>query len=302
MHANNEDRQATRTAPAPPESKAPPLDLLRSFLRLYPFQPATALWRWFEVDALLRAPMPRGLGLDLGCGDGKLTQFVADRVGTWRLVGLDPDPAEIEMATLCPVYERLHCSRGDHIPEPAETFDFVFSNSVLEHIPDVRPVLREARRVIRPGGQLVLTVPSIDFRDCLAGPSLAWRALFGADRAAYLAEFDRRAAVLYYWEDATWSAELRAAGFQRIEVVPFLERSVVQRFEKLANATSGVLYKLFGGQDQPIEIQRKLGMRRSGQQMLRFAAAPMARVLAAALRVDPGAPPLYGCRLVRATT
>ena len=188
-----------RTAPATRESKAPPLDLLRSFLCLYPFQPATALWRWFEVEVLLRVPMPRGLVLDLGCGDGKLTQIVADR-------------------------------------------------------------------------------------------------------AQYLTEFDRRTANCYYWEDAMWSSQLRAASFQRIEIVPYFERSAVRRFEDLANATAGIFYKRFAGRTPPIEIQLKLGMRRGGQRMPGFAAAALARILVASMRVDPGVPPSYGCRLVRAVT
>lgn len=278
----------------------PDRTLLADFLRIYPHQPATAYWRWFETDVILRCPLPVGRGLDLGCGDGQLTQLIANRLGTWRLVGVEPDPAEIALAESKPVYERLYCTGGDAVPEPEGSFDFVFSNSVLEHIPDVRPVLREARRVLRAGGQLVATVPSGDFHACLAGPPWWWRLVWGASRADYLAEFDRRIAHFYYWSDTEWTAALRAAGFARVELRPYFERRLVQRWEWITNHTSGILYKLGGGRARPIEIQRKLGLRRPSPRGAGLLRPLLTTYLGNGNHMDPGCPPLYGCRLIQA--
>jgi SAM-dependent methyltransferase len=272
--------------------------LLVDFAELYPFQPATALWRAFEISSVLRADLPSGFGLDLGCGDGKLTGLVAERRGGWRLVGLDPDPAEVELAARTGLYERLHCAGGDRIPEPDGAFDFVFSNSVLEHIAEVGPVLAEAARVLRSGGRFVFTVPSGEFQDCLAGPPLLWRLLLREGREAYLAEFDRRIAHLYYWSDARWTEELARAGFSRVSVTPCVGRAAMRRFESVANATSGLLYKLFGGRRRPIEIQRRLGVR-GVRRIPRFMAAALAAVLGAGLS-DPDATGGGGVRLIQA--
>jgi SAM-dependent methyltransferase len=276
-------------------------ELLREFLAAYPFQPATAIWRAFEVAAVVQSELPRGVGLDLGCGDGKLTRLVAERAGGWRLVGVDPDPAEVELARAGALYERLHCAPGDRVPEPDGTFDFVFSSSVLEHIPEVAPVLRETARLLRPGGTLVATVPSDELHACLAGPPAAWRLLFGSSRAAYREEFDRRIAHAYYWSDARWTEELRDAGFSSVRVTPCFHDAAVRRFETVANTTSGLLYKLQGGRRRPIEIQRQLGLR-SGARAPRLVAELAARVLEAGLDRGGRAATRHGARLIVATT
>ena len=89
--------------------------LLRRFLEAYPYQPATAVWRASEVAALASVTFPHGLGLDLGCGDGRLTRIVSDEAGGLRLVGLDIDP---EGNRACPgrrlLRTRAHVFRGDH--------------------------------------------------------------------------------------------------------------------------------------------------------------------------------------------
>ena len=73
--------------------------LLENFAAEYPFQPATAFWRSVEIAAVLaRAPL-QGAVLDLGCGDGRLTQIV-DRgwQGMRQWTGIDPDPLETRAA------------------------------------------------------------------------------------------------------------------------------------------------------------------------------------------------------------
>lgn len=296
MMAAGHPSTPANTAGSP--SRASWRELLTRFVEIYPFQPATAIWRAFEIAAVLDADLPSGLGLDLGCGDGKLTRLVAERRG-WRLVGIDPDPAEIDLARASGVYERLHCVGGDHVPEADATFDFVFANSVLEHIPKVQPVLAEAHRLLHAGGRFVFTVPSSDFRDCLAGPPRLWRVLFRDDRGSYLEEFDRRIAHAYYWDDARWTEELKRAGFARVAVTPCVDQSAIRRFEAVANATSGLLYKLQGGKRRPIEIQRQLGMRRV-RRVPRAFAALVAGVLKLGMTDRRDASGRFGVRLIQA--
>jgi SAM-dependent methyltransferase len=169
-------------------------DLLTEFVARYPAQPATAFWRGIEIDILAKADIPDGLGLDLGCGDGILTDILFKRIGRKpRLVGIDPDLLETDAARKYDFYERIHTVAGDAIPEADATFDYVISNSVLEHIPGLEPVIREVGRVLKPGGRFYYTVPCPGFHDNLGGSILP-----GASRDRYLAQLDKRLAHFNY--------------------------------------------------------------------------------------------------------
>jgi SAM-dependent methyltransferase len=135
-------------------------ELLTEFVARYPAQPATAFWRGIEIDVLSRAKIPDGLGLDLGCGDGILTDILFSRIGrTPRLVGIDPDPLETAAARKYSFYERVHTTGGENVPEADATFDYAISNSVLEHISDLEPVIAEMSRVMKQGRKYFFTVP-----------------------------------------------------------------------------------------------------------------------------------------------
>lgn len=77
--------------------------------------------------------------LDLGCGPGSITRGLAGRV-----IGLDLHPLPIE---------DLPVVRGDAmvLPFPDQVFDALYLNAVLQHVDDAGALLREARRVARPG-------------------------------------------------------------------------------------------------------------------------------------------------------
>jgi len=266
--------------------------LLRRLLRENPFQPATSWWRAIELAVVVAHGLPRGAGLDLGCGDGKLMRILLDAAGAApELVGVDIDPLETRDAAASGVYRRVHTAPGDALPEPDASFDFVFSNSVLEHIPEPEPVLAEAARVLRPGGAFLATVPAPGFHDCLAGPLLPWVA-----RASYLEMIDRRCAHRYYWGAEQWRAALARHGIELTLAAPYLTARETQRWETLSRFTAGVLYSAAGGRMQPIEIQRALRLRKRG---LRLPAA-LASALAAAVAAGagPGADARAACLLV----
>jgi SAM-dependent methyltransferase len=267
--------------------------LLRRFLELYPFQPATAIWRAVEVAEVARVRFPDGRGLDLGCGDGRLTRVITENTRPMRLVGLDVDPQETSLAQAERLYERVHTSSAAVIPEPDASFDFVMSISVMEHIAEIEHTLSEVARVLRPGGLLITTVPSAGFHDCLRGPLLP-----GVSRSDYLARLDRRVAHLRYWTSDDWRRALDTAGLSLIEVRAFLSRQDVRRWETTARLTAGVLHAV-SGRKAPIEIQRSLGMRRAGMRMPRPLAALLSSVLGFGLRSEaPTSEAHGGCVLV----
>ncbi|MHB1244572.1 MAG: class I SAM-dependent methyltransferase [Gaiellaceae bacterium] len=263
--------------------------LLRDAVASAPQQPATAFWRAVELDHLARSgvlPLA-GLGLDLGCGDGAVTELLARTLGAdWTLVGVDPDEHEAALARQRRLYLRVHAVPGSAIPEPDDAFDFVLSNSVLEHVEELEPVLREAGRILRPGGRLVATVPGPGFRSLLRGPSVLGRAATGArDREAYLAAVDRRLAHVRYWSEAEWAAALADAGLVLVSTSAYLTRAEVRRWETLSNATGGLVSRL--SRDSPLRAQRRLGLRRRLPRPIRSAAGTLSPLLAARLDRSP---------------
>ena len=267
--------------------------LLRRFLEVYPYQPATAVWRAPEVAALARVSLPNGLGLDLGCGDGRLTGVLSEQRGGLRLVGLDIDPMETALAKNTALYERVHTTSAEHIPEADATFDFVVSVSVMEHIPNLEPVLRDTARVLKVGGRLVTTVPSVGFHASLRGPLLP-----GASRTNYLRDLDARVAHLRYWTTAEWRAKLEQAGMRLVEATPILTVAEMRRWETVSRLTAGVLRSVTGGKT-PIDIQRSMGMRKAGQRMPGAFAEVLSRILSLGLNGEvPSDEQTSGCLLV----
>jgi SAM-dependent methyltransferase len=108
--------------------------------------------------------------LDLGCGAGRHA-FEALRRGA-TVVALDADAAELrgvqEMAAAMQgagevppgAHARTACGDATAMPFPDGAFDRVIAAEVLEHIPADQRALREIARVLRPGGQLAVTVPA----------------------------------------------------------------------------------------------------------------------------------------------
>ena len=106
-----------------------------------------------RLAAVIRALGPdlRGLRvLDLGCGKGRFARHLAG-LGS-DVVGVDLSPAMLGAAV---GLDRAKAS-ARRLPFADGTFDAVVAVEVLEHVGDVRPVLREARRVLRPGGRLAV--------------------------------------------------------------------------------------------------------------------------------------------------
>jgi SAM-dependent methyltransferase len=107
-----------------------------------------------ELDRLPVAPEARLL--DAGCGSGRTLDELA-RYG--RVSGIDLSP-EAVAAARHRGHDDVHVAAVEALPFPDATFDVVTCLDVVEHTPDDRASLAELRRVTRPGGLLVVTVPA----------------------------------------------------------------------------------------------------------------------------------------------
>jgi len=103
--------------------------------------------------------------LEIGCGIGTASAFVADAFG-WNVIGTDFDPAQIDAAKdRYPEGGGLRFQREDatRLSFPDNAFDFAFAQTVFHHIPEWPKAVAELARVIRPGGTLLwmdLVIPA----------------------------------------------------------------------------------------------------------------------------------------------
>jgi arsenite methyltransferase len=100
--------------------------------------------------------------LDVGCGAGTDTLVAAQMVGpAGSVTGIDMTPEMLSKARAST--ERLAVgnvtfveSEAERLPFPADSFDVVISNGVIDLIPDKDAVFSELYRVLRPGGRIQL--------------------------------------------------------------------------------------------------------------------------------------------------
>jgi SAM-dependent methyltransferase len=94
--------------------------------------------------------------LDLGCRDGALTRAYAE--GN-EVVGVDADREALAEAAKLGI-ETHWADLDAPLPFPDESFDVVVAGELLEHLRDPRRLVADARRVLRPAGTLVGSVPN----------------------------------------------------------------------------------------------------------------------------------------------
>lgn len=98
--------------------------------------------------------------LDIGCGAGAVLRVLAGAFPGLHLAGIDIAPAQVEFARQYLQGEGLDADLrvGDasHLPWPDAAFDHVYMMWIVEHVRDALPILREARRVLRPAGTIAL--------------------------------------------------------------------------------------------------------------------------------------------------
>lgn len=115
-----------------------------------------------EWSALQSWLPPKGDVLELGAGRG-IASWAFARAG-WRVVALEPDSSEVVGAGAIRSLSRdtgvpieVVENWGETLPFPDASFDLVYGRAVFHHARDLNAFCREARRVLRPGGKLILT-------------------------------------------------------------------------------------------------------------------------------------------------
>lgn len=100
--------------------------------------------------------------LDVACGTGVITRIAKDKVGSGPVTGLDLTPGMLEVArsvTPSDMEITWHEGNAESLPFPDASFDVVFCGLSLQLMPNKVTALREMKRVLVPGGRLLLSTP-----------------------------------------------------------------------------------------------------------------------------------------------
>ncbi|MFF3345376.1 methyltransferase domain-containing protein [Streptomyces sp. NPDC002779] len=143
---------------------APPKDL-RDFYEDPAVPVSSGTPRSLRQARMLAAALgttPCATVLDIGCGDGTAAAVAAPLLPGHRIIGVDWSQDALRRART-----RLACApvrgelTGGGLPFRSESADAVLFSEVIEHLVDPDAALDEIRRVLRPGGHLMLSTPNL---------------------------------------------------------------------------------------------------------------------------------------------
>ena len=151
--------------------------------------------------------------LDLGCFNGGRSVAWFERYRFKRLIGIDVALEFIEAATQFAqskgVNARFEVARGETLPLASQSVDAILTYDVFEHVQNLRQTLSECRRVLRPGGRLMVVFPSyyqpVEHHLALATRIPGLQYLFSGatlTRAYYEILRERGSDAQWYWRDA----------------------------------------------------------------------------------------------------
>jgi SAM-dependent methyltransferase len=197
-----------------------------------------ALERSLEADIYSRLTFERPI-LDVGCGEGLFAKLVFDEpIDT----GIDPNPRELARARELGGYRELIQCEGSAVPKPDGSYQTVFSNSVLEHIQELEPVLAEIHRLLARDGRLYVTVPSERFEQFSVGSQLLNGIGLHAAARRYRAFYNDFWAHYHCYPIARWETLVRAAGFEVIDSFTYAPLSVCLVDDLLVPASLGSFF------------------------------------------------------------
>ena len=96
--------------------------------------------------------------IDLGCGTGELTRRLAKELPNSNVLGIDNSPQMLAKAL--PLMGKGLRFEQAQLESVAGQYDLVFSNAAIQWVPDHHALIPKLMSLVRPGGQLVVQLPS----------------------------------------------------------------------------------------------------------------------------------------------
>ncbi|MFA4955715.1 MAG: class I SAM-dependent methyltransferase [Candidatus Methanoperedens sp.] len=176
-----------------------------------------ALERAMECEILSHQEFARPI-LDIGCGDGLFAYNLFDeQIDT----GIEPNTKELERAKELNCYHELINCNGDNIPKKDGIYNTVFSNSVLEHIEPLDPVLKEVHRLLSKNGYFYATLPTNKFDQYTIVNQILIKIGLKSTARKYRSFFNNFWKHYQYYSPEEWGQLFERIGFRVVECVEY---------------------------------------------------------------------------------
>ena len=166
--------------------------------------------------------------LDLGCGDGHFTRITFKN---HQIIGIDPQFSTLQEARMDSSYKALIHSPGQVLPFKGGVFKSCISNSVLEHIIDIEPVLQQVARVLELHGLFVFCVPNQNFTRNLSVALFLEKLRLNRFANSYRVFFNRISRHIHCDSYYIWEKRLNKAGFTIIDHWDYFSPSALRTLE-----------------------------------------------------------------------
>lgn len=111
-------------------------------------------------EMLAYFPRRPGRVLDVGCGNGRFGAMLKDKLEGAEVWGVEP-VAEAQQAAATLLDRAIPGLFDDALALPENAFDIIVFNDSLEHFPDPAPPLALARRLLKPDGRIIASIPNV---------------------------------------------------------------------------------------------------------------------------------------------
>lgn len=197
--------------------------------------PSAVLFRAIELNTICEITKDvdfKEPSLDIGCGDGVISELLFDSKFTY---GVDNGEAhDVEEAVKNNRYGKVLLQSAEKMTLPNDSLNFVFSNSVIEHIPNNEAVLSEVSRTLKQGGYFLFTSPSRVFGKYLYFTDFFRK--FGLKFLADLYESKRNKLLNHYHihDYETYKERLSQVGIDVIDYTYCVSKEVMGLWDRMA--------------------------------------------------------------------
>ncbi|QQS39303.1 class I SAM-dependent methyltransferase [Candidatus Woesebacteria bacterium] len=202
-----------------------PKEYMRRYLKVAPL--ALAIFRSIEAKNISSVKIEKPI-LDVGCGFGEFAGVFFDRKVE---MGLDISWKELVTAQKSHKYKKLTWVDAREMPFADNHFGTVLSVSVLEHIKNVEPVIKEIYRVLKKGNLFVFTTNTNKINNYLFWPEKFTTWGYPKLAKKYIKIYHKVFKHETLWTKDKWQKVLERNGFEIVEIREIISPEATKMFD-----------------------------------------------------------------------